>query len=128
MGGIFYVSHLGKKQGPHTAEHRAKISAANLGKKMSKATRVKMSLAAQQRTSEHLAKISAALKGRPLPEWHRLKLSKAHKGKIPSKATRAKMKASQRARRANTTVSAITRARAAASMKEWHRQAGHKIS
>ncbi|MCT8876639.1 NUMOD3 domain-containing DNA-binding protein [Shewanella xiamenensis] len=92
----------------HTAETRAKLSAANKGKTLSAETRAKISAARKgrklpPRSDETRAKISAALKGRkqpPVSAATREKMSAAHKsrpahnkGKTHTDESRAKMSA-----------------------------------
>ena len=67
------VTMLGRK---HSAETRAKMSAAQKGKKKS---------------PEHAAKVGAAHRGKKRTEEHRAKLSIAHTGKTISSETRAKL-------------------------------------
>lgn len=91
-------------------EHRAKISAANKGKKRSDATKRKMSAAkigkkGKKLSEETKAKISAARKGKKFTAEHRAKISAAkigkkgkkpwNKGKKLSAEHRAKISAAQ---------------------------------
>lgn len=86
------VAHLGKIQKPHTAEAKAKISAAvkqrspetqakiiagNRGQKRSDECRARMSAAAKNRTPELLAKNSASQRGKPKSESHKANLRAA---------------------------------------------------
>ena len=102
----------------HSAESRAKMSAANKGRKHSAESRAKMSAAnkgvpksAEHRakisaakkgvpvSAEHCAKISAANKGVPMSAEHYAKLSAARKGVPLSAESRAKMSATRRRNR-----------------------------
>jgi hypothetical protein len=98
--------------GPVSPEVRAKISAANKGRKfppMSEETRRKMSESRKGRKNspEAIAKTAAALRGRKASPETRAKLSMAHKGQIPTfgkgakhtPETRAKMSLSKRQKR-----------------------------
>ena len=80
-----------------SAEHRAKLSAANKGRNPSPETRAKISAAASNPSPETRAKMSAA-GSNPSPET-RAKLSAAHKGRIKSPETRAKMSAAGKGRK-----------------------------
>ncbi len=87
------AAHLGKKRGPLTAEHKAKIAAANKGRKTSKETRAKLSKAVKAWTQEpkHQARLSEAMKLRwQDPEWI-AKMHKVHKNKTISPETRTKI-------------------------------------
>jgi hypothetical protein len=75
------------------AEHRAWLSAKEQGKKRSPETRVKMSIAARNRSPEHLAKLGAANQGKKRSSETRAKISAAAKN--PSPETRAKMSAAR---------------------------------
>lgn len=84
-------SPLGVK---HSAETRAKVSAASRGRAVSAATRAKMSAAQVgikrgPLSAEHRAKIGAAGKGRCITLEHRAKIGRANSGKSPSIATRS---------------------------------------
>jgi len=81
-----------------SAEHRAKISAANKGRTITAEHRAKLSeaLKGHPMSAETRAKISAAHKGRPLAAEHRAKLSQALKGHAVSAETRAKISAANR--------------------------------
>jgi hypothetical protein len=70
-----------------SAETRAKLSAAHLGKKR------------EPFSPEHGAKIAAAMRGRALSPEHRAKISAAHLGKTISPETRAKLSAALRGRK-----------------------------
>ena len=91
-------SNLGLK---HSAETRAKISAAKKGHKHSAESRAKMSAAHKgvPLSAEHRAKMSAARKG--VPKWaeHCAKLSAAKKGVPLSAEHRAKISATIRRNR-----------------------------
>lgn len=94
----------------HSAETRAKISAAHVGKILSAETRAKMSATTRGRpghihTEETLAKISTSLKGRPA--WNKgilhsketcKKMSDSAKGKIFSEETKSKLSAAGKGR------------------------------
>ena len=66
---------------PHTAEAKAKLSAANKG---------------QKRSAETRAKMSAAKKGAPLSETHKAAISAAKRGKPWSEAAKARVRESNR--------------------------------
>jgi hypothetical protein len=77
----------GRILGPFTDEHKAKISAANIGKKQG------------PHTEEHKAKISAALIGRkcgPMSEERRMKLRAANIGSKHTPEAKARMSEAQR--------------------------------
>ena len=105
---------------PHTPEHRAKISAALMGKRASCETRAKLSashvgktlsadarakvsaaLRVRKRSPEACARISAAKKGKRFTPEHCASMAAARQGKKASAETRAKMSAAQRSRRAD---------------------------
>ena len=90
-----------KKGVPMSAEHCAKISAANKGRVWSAEHRAKMSAAKKgvPLSAEHCAKMSAARKGVPLSAETRAKMSAAKKGKPLSAEHRAKMSATIRRNR-----------------------------
>jgi len=69
--------------GPHTQEARAKISAANKGKRLSQAhiEKIRASKIGKPRSPETRAKISAALTGRIIPAEIVAKASASRKGK-----------------------------------------------
>jgi hypothetical protein len=93
-----------------TAEHTAKIAAANRGRKNTQETKQKMSAAKmgkkmQPFSEEHKAKLSAANSGKKLSEEHKAKLSESHKGQISprkgkthSEESKAKMSESLKGR------------------------------
>ena len=66
------LTQKGKKRGPQTPEHRAKIAAANKGKKFENR---------KPYSEEHRAKISAAKKGKKLSEEHKANISAAKKAR-----------------------------------------------
>jgi hypothetical protein len=83
---------LGKKRGPQSAEHRAKLRAANLGRELSAEHCANMSAARlgkkrgpqKPRSAEHRANISAALVGKkraPFSAEHRAKISASAKNR-----------------------------------------------
>jgi hypothetical protein len=95
------AAQTGKKRGPHSEETKAKISAAKKGKKgkpLSEETKAKISAAIKGRTlsEEHKAKISASEKGKTVSEETRTKLSAAQKGKKHSEETKAKISAARK--------------------------------
>lgn len=118
------AAQKGKPRGPHSAEHKAKISAANKnpgpetrarmsaaqkGRIVSAETRAKLSIAStnnknfegKTHSSETRAKISAAKKGKPGKSPNaetRAKISAAHKGRPKSEETRAKISAALKGR------------------------------
>jgi hypothetical protein len=78
-----------------TEEHKAKISAASVGRKKSEESKAKMSLNKKGKSfnEEHKAKISAAKKGQhygPMNEMHKANLSASTKGKKKSDEFKAK--------------------------------------
>ena len=96
-----------KKYKP-TDEHKARISAAHVGKSPSHETKRKISktLTGTTRPIEIKLKISNALKGKPtwskgktLPMETRLKMSRARLGRVVSDETREKIRQSQLRRR-----------------------------
>ncbi|WP_445774195.1 NUMOD3 domain-containing DNA-binding protein [Shewanella sp.] len=95
IGGVKF-SYAGKT---HTAETRAKISAASNGRKLppiTAETRAKMSAAKQNMSAETRSKIGAASKGRTHTVETRAKMSAASKDRQPiSDETRAKISASK---------------------------------
>ncbi len=110
------MAHIGKKYGPQTPEHRAKLSASQpehlewLGRKHTDESRAKMSIAQAGRklSPEHCAKISAIKSGKKLSAETRAKMSASAKGKShkhyrlrgsPSIETREKISAGLLARR-----------------------------
>lgn len=84
-----------------SAETRARMSLAQLGKKATPFTKLKQSLAHKGKkfTEEHREHLSMALRGkqlgRVLTEDHRRKIAKANAGKAHSSATRKKISASK---------------------------------
>lgn len=78
------ASHLGVKRGPHSAEHSARISAANTGKVLSAETRDKLRAANLGKThsAETRAKMSAAQRARSADPGTGAKISAA-KRKYP---------------------------------------------
>lgn len=82
---LISASSAGRKYGPPSVEKRAKISAANRGRSLSKETRAKLSAAGKGRvvSEETRAKISAAQIGKkrgPMPEEWRRKISARNTG------------------------------------------------
>lgn len=79
----------------HSAETRAKISAALTGRRLSESCRAKIAAAirGQKRSAITGRRISAALKGKPKSLPHRAAMSAANKGKHVSDETRAVIKA-----------------------------------
>lgn len=125
------LGRIGIKQPSPSAETRAKISAANLGKKMSKSARAKIRKAhLGKKVSKPVRKrIGRTVKALWTNPVYRAQLLAAHAKRSPiSKSTHRKMRVAQRARRMNYKVSDKTRAKVSASIKEWHRQAGHTVS
>ena len=85
-----------------TAEHKAKLSAAQKGKQFTAERRAKISAAqkgeknpmyGKKHTAEARAKMSVANKGRKLTAEHKAKLSAAQKGKKHTAETKAKISA-----------------------------------
>lgn len=79
-----------------SSEHRAKISAAHKGRKLSPERRAKM--CGRVVSAETRAKISAASKGRKHSPETCTKISAGHKGKQKSDETRSRMSAAQKGR------------------------------
>tara|TARA_R110000764_G_scaffold52721_2_gene114654 strand:+ start:50 stop:751 length:702 start_codon:yes stop_codon:yes gene_type:complete len=106
------AANTGRK---HTPEARANMSAAQKGKKPTPETRAKISAAGKGRkyTPETRAKMSAAQKGRKLSPEHHAKLLAANKGKKRTPETRAKISASSKGRN----LTPETRAKISASQK-----------
>jgi len=71
---------IGKTPSPET---KAKLSAANKGRKHSPETRAKISVASKNKSPEYMAKLSAANKGRKHSPETRAKMSVASKNKSP---------------------------------------------
>ena len=94
-------------------ETRARMSAANKGRKHSAETRAKISAANSNPSPEIRAKQSAANKGRKLSPEHRAKVGAASKGRTHSSETRSKMSAANRGQ----TRSPEARARMSAAQK-----------
>jgi retron-type reverse transcriptase len=80
---------------------KAKISAAQIGKKLSDDTKAKLSAAQKgyKHSEEAKAKMSAAKKGKKFTAEHRAKISAAGKGKKRSDATKAKMSAAKKGKK-----------------------------
>ena len=85
----------------HTAESKAKISAANSGKVRSEQHRKALSdsLRGREVSEAKRMQISATLKGRPLSEAHKQKLSAAGTGRPCAEETRSKISEAQKGRR-----------------------------
>lgn len=94
----------GVKKGPLTPEHRAKIGAANRGRKHSPDAIAKMSARRRERppaSEETRAKIGAAQIGRKHTDEAKAKIGRAHKGRTFSPETIAKMRLAARLRWVN---------------------------
>ena len=108
-------SKKGRKNGPHSAETRHKLSIANTGKQVSEETRQKLRVAntgkkhppgvgkkigdahrGMKRSAETKRKIGEAHKGVPKSPEHRSKLSAANKGKKRPPEVRRKISESQK--------------------------------
>lgn len=74
-------SKRGKKIGPLSESHKAKLSAVHKGRKFSAETLARMSDAKKKTGAENAARLAAINTGRPLSPEHRLKLSLATKGR-----------------------------------------------
>jgi len=107
---VGYNLKSGGDGGTHSAESRARMSAARLGKTLSAETREKIAAAhrGKRKSPEAVAKMAAAQRGVPKPKSsqsrprspeHRAKLSAAQLGKRHSKETREKMSASHRGKK-----------------------------
>ena len=83
--------------GPHSPEHRAKISAAQKRRLSDPAVRAKAGLAflGKQHSNETRAKISATKKGKPLSAEHCAKVSASMVGRTFSDEARAKISAAK---------------------------------
>lgn len=70
---------------PHSTEHKAKLSAAKKGKKLSAETKAKIGAASlgRKHTAKTKARLSAALKGKKRPEGVRAKLATANRSRVP---------------------------------------------
>ena len=103
----------------HTKESKAKLSAANKGRKMTAAEieRRKKSHAHTKMTEEHKARLIAISRARRITEEHKIKLSRMGTKHTPE--TRAKMSASRKGHKPylGHTASAETRAKLSASLK-----------
>jgi hypothetical protein len=88
----------GLKRGPRSPEHRAKLSRALRGRKLTAEQRARISeaLRARVRKPETYAKIANALRGRPLPAAQRAYISKIQTGRKLPAQTRARMSESAR--------------------------------
>lgn len=73
------AANMGKKRGPFTSEHRANLSASKIGKKHSDAARAAMSAAqiGNRHSDETRAKMSATRTGKKLTSKHRAAISAA---------------------------------------------------
>lgn len=98
-------SNLGRKFGPHTPEHGAKIAASNRRRKLSPETRAKIGAAnrGQKRpgvTFSPLARARSLMfrRGRPLSDEHRNKLAERMRGRIFTAEHRANHLAAARRR------------------------------
>lgn len=82
------AANLGKSNGPLSAEHRAKIGAAHSGMKRSEETKAKMSAASagKPKSEEHRAALRGANLGKKLSAETRAKMSLARTGKAIPKA------------------------------------------
>jgi hypothetical protein len=107
---------------PLSAEHRAKISAAQKGKKrgpmsispdveLERRRKISAALMGKSLSAEHRAKLSDAKKGRKLSEDHRQKLLMSLLGRKVSEETRAKVSAANKGQK--PTASCIEASRAA---------------
>lgn len=112
-------STIGIKFGPHSEDHKRKISASNKGKTNSPETRAKLSKALKGRkmdaawidkirkantgrkmaplTPEHKAIVSATHKGKIISDEHKARLSAAHKGRKLAPEDKEKKRASVKA-------------------------------
>jgi hypothetical protein len=91
--------------GPKSAEHRANLSTAHMGKQRSEEHKAKISAAAlgREHSEETKTKMSNSQKGRHFSEEHRAKISASKKGKPPgnkgkphSEETKAKISTSKK--------------------------------
>jgi group I intron endonuclease len=97
-------STLGIKLGPHSADHRSKISAAQKGKIISEESRNKLSATLKGRTigpvwRENMRKAMLGKKMAPLSAEHKEMISAVHKGKKLSPEQHAKLLAANLGRR-----------------------------
>jgi hypothetical protein len=85
-----------KKGIPLSAEQKAKISAANTGRPVSDEHKAKIGAAHKGKTlsAEHIAKISNSKKGKPKSAEHVAKIANTKRGKLLSAETKAKISAS----------------------------------
>ena len=90
----------GQKRGPHSEEHRAKISESGKGRKISEETRARMSEAQRYKnfSEETRKRMSEAARGRRLSEETRAKISVAQRGKGKSEEHRRKILESRKGR------------------------------
>lgn len=93
------AAQMGKKMPPRTPEHAAKLAAANRGKHVSLETRAKQSAAhrGRRQSQESIEKTRKALIGRTRSPEHCAKLSAAIRGRTLSVEWRAKISAGLRA-------------------------------
>ncbi len=87
-----------KRRGiPRTAETKAKLSAANIGKKLTTETKAKMSDSRRGKSlsAEHRASISESNSGKVFSPEHRARLAKAATGKARSAEAHTKMLATK---------------------------------
>lgn len=92
---------LGVKRGPHSEEHKAKIGAAQLGKKVSDETKTKLRAAnlGKKASEETRAKLRAANLGKKHSKETCDKIGAIHRGKKLSDETKAKLRAAKLGRK-----------------------------
>lgn len=95
------ISHIGKKRGPHSYEHKVKIGDANRGRKHTDEARAKMSEAhrTENLSAETRAKMSDSASGKKHSDETRAKMSDAHRGKKKSPEHAAKVGMAHRGRK-----------------------------
>lgn len=91
-------SHLGVKLGPHSEEHKRKISESNKGLKRSLETRLRVSQAqiGKKLSQEQKDKISKLNKGRIVSDSVKMKISIANIGKKRTEETKRKLSISHK--------------------------------
>ena len=119
------TARKGRRLGPRSAEHRAKLSAAAKSRKYSPETRAAMSAARKGRplgppSPEHRAKISAAAKGRKWSEEAKARMSAQRTGTRHSGIALANIQASNSRRNKTPEMRAIAAKSGAASKGRKH--------
>lgn len=116
-------ANLGRKRGPQTPEHRAKIAAALRGRVVSEATRSKQSAARKGRvlSAEHREKYRIAATGKTHTPETRQKIAQANRRRVWSPESRAKV--SELKRNQKRSPEAIAKQRASIAVFYEHKRA-----